>query len=50
MRIYENQNLLKRPFEVSAFSGHFVFSHGHFLQNASYENNLINLFIGEESF
>ena len=33
-----NNELLTRPFEVSQFSGHFVFSHGHFILNAGYDS------------
>ena len=37
--IEKNADKLIRPFESPLASGHFVFSHGHLLENAGHEDN-----------
>ena len=37
--IEKNADKLTRPFESPLASGHFVFSHGHLLENAGHEDN-----------
>ena len=39
-----------RPFESSCFSGHLVFSHGHYILNAGYDVNYDNVFSWEEPY
>ena len=42
--VQKNRDKLTRPFKTHAYSGHFNFSHGHFLLNAGYDDKYNNVF------
>ena len=42
--IERNTNWIKRPFESGWISGGFIFSHGHYIHNAGYSDDLNNVF------
>ena len=45
-----NLHKLKVPYETPSFAGGFSFSHGHFIVNAGYVQDIDNIFIWEEPF
>ena len=46
--IEKNRDKFVKPFRTPAFSGHFVFSHGHLVPNAGYVDYIGNAFLCEE--
>ena len=48
--IERNTNWIKRPFESGWISGGFIFSHGHYIHNAGYSDDLNNVFQWEEPY
>ena len=48
--IDRNSDAMVRPFESNSFSGHLVFSHGHYILNAGYDGNYDNIFSWEEPY
>ena len=48
--IQRNSKWFTRPFEVATLTGHFIFSHGHFILNAGYSTHFNTVFQWEEPY